>query len=97
MQLMNWIDGYHHFSQIKTSHIFRESVLKLAEQCKQVSSNIVIHNQVLWSGNGKKTEQGGEGREITIYWVNKRLNTHWCLKINSLQKKFMDIKTNPDA
>lgn len=44
---MNGIDGQHHLSQVEFGHLFRQPVLKLTEQSQQVTTHIVVHNQVL--------------------------------------------------
>lgn len=62
-QSVDRVDGHDHLSQVELSHVLMDPVSKLTEQSQQVSSDIVIHHQILrvWMSKGN-----GRGEESSI-------------------------------
>lgn len=46
-QFVNRVNGHDHLSQVKLSHVLRESITKLTEQSQQVAPYIIVHYQIL--------------------------------------------------
>ncbi len=50
---VDWIDGHHHLSQVELSHVPWNTITKLTQQRQQISTDIVIHDQILQSRRGE--------------------------------------------
>lgn len=50
VQLMDGVDGQYHFTNVESCHIFRKLVFKFTEQGQQITTHIVVHDQVLQIG-----------------------------------------------
>ncbi len=50
---VDWIDGHHHLSQVELSHVPWDTITKLTQQRQQISTDIVIHDQILQSRRGE--------------------------------------------
>lgn len=46
-QIVDWTDRQHHLSNVEASHVLRKTVIKFAQEGKEIASAIVIHHQVL--------------------------------------------------
>lgn len=46
-ELVERVDGADHLSDVKYTHIFGKPVIELAKQSEQVTTDIVVHQQVL--------------------------------------------------
>ncbi len=49
------VDSQNHFTGVELGHILREVVLILADECENVTTEVVVHGQVL-EGRSKKYE-----------------------------------------
>ncbi len=44
---MQRVDGKDHFSQIEIRHVLRQMIFVLAYECKEVTTTVVIHQEIL--------------------------------------------------
>lgn len=45
--LVDRVDSQDHLSHVELGHVLRKTILKLTEQGQEVSTHIVVHDQVL--------------------------------------------------
>ena len=61
-QFVDRVNGQYHFRCIKFDHVFGEPVFKFTEQCKDITSKIVIHHKILKDYNVSKALKNEERR-----------------------------------
>lgn len=62
--LVDGVDGQHHLCHVELGHVFRKSILELAEQRQQVPAHVVVHHQVLRDKHVNRTPWTGTIRVL---------------------------------